>query len=107
MHDGEYCLQLLHDRGQWLSSCEELAGWLDRTTQSVLQLENSREGLVWSRSAGADRQPFLDYADLLQQRLDLVHAHQHAQEEVGLTPRCCVFWKPAYGCQFCSDCVLK
>lgn len=76
-------LQLLQDRQQWLAGCEELTGWVDRTTQSVLQLEKSREGFVWSRSAGADSQPFADYAASLQQRRQLMAARQAAQNEVG------------------------
>lgn len=76
-------LQLLQDRQQWLAGCEELTGWVDRTTQSVLQLEKSREGFVWSRSAGADSQPFADYAASLQQRAQLMAARQAAQNEVG------------------------
>lgn len=59
-----------------------MAGWLERTAQNVLQLERSREGVVWSRSAGADDKPFAECSDLMQQRQHMVAAHQAATEEV-------------------------
>ena len=59
-----------------------MAGWLERTAQNVLQLERSREGVVWSRSAGADDKPFAECSALMQQRHYMVSALQAAKEEV-------------------------
>ena len=75
-------LQLFEARQQWLSGCDEMAGWLERTAQNVLQLEHSREGMVWSRSAGVDDNPFSECSALLQQREYMVSALDAAKEEV-------------------------
>ena len=50
--------------------------------QNVLQLERSREGLVWSRSAGADDKSFAECSALLQQRQFTCSALQNAEQEV-------------------------
>ena len=85
-------LQLLQDRQRWLNSCGELTGWLDSTIQSVLQLERSREGFVWSRSAGSNQHSFAECAGLLQHRLHLLPAYEAAQKEAScVSPRCCVY----------------
>ena len=78
-------LQLFEARRQWLSGCDELAGWLERSAQNVLQLEHSRRGSVWSQSAGANDQPFAECSALLQQRQYMVSALDAAQEEVRLS----------------------
>lgn len=59
-----------------------MAGWIERMAQSVLQLERSREGLVWSRSAGADDKSFVECNTILQQRQYMCSALQNAQQEV-------------------------
>lgn len=75
-------LQLFEARQQWLSGCDEMAGWLERTAQNVLQLEHSREGVVWSHSAGVDKNSFVECSALLQQRQYMVAALDAAKEQV-------------------------
>lgn len=77
-----FCVQLFEARQQWFTGCDEVAGWLERTAQNVLQLEHSRKGTVWSHSAGADDKPFAECSALLQQRQYMVSALEAAQEEV-------------------------
>ncbi|KAL0054989.1 hypothetical protein WJX82_005498 [Trebouxia sp. C0006] len=74
--------QFLTSRQQWLSGCDDIAGWIERMAQNVLQLERSREGVVWSRSAGADDKPFAECGALLQQRQFTCSALQNAEQEV-------------------------
>lgn len=81
-HNFPLCLQLFKARQQWLSDCDEVAGWLERTAQNVLQLEHSRKGTVWSQSAGEDGKPFAECSALLQQRQYMVSALDAAKEEV-------------------------
>lgn len=75
-------LQLFETRQQWLSGYDEMAGWLERTAQNVLQLEHSREGVVWSLSAGVDKNSFVECSALLQQRQYMVSALDAAKEQV-------------------------
>ncbi|KAL0019463.1 hypothetical protein WJX77_007420 [Trebouxia sp. C0004] len=74
--------QFLTSRQQWLSGCDDIAGWIERMAQNVLQLERSREGVVWSRSAGADDKSFAECSALLQQRQLTCSALQSAEQEV-------------------------
>lgn len=74
--------QLFETRQQWLSGYDEMAGWLERTAQNVLQLEHSREGVVWSLSAGVDKNSFVECSALLQQRQYMVSALDAAKEQV-------------------------
>ncbi|KAL0031856.1 hypothetical protein WJX79_000268 [Trebouxia sp. C0005] len=74
--------QFLTSRQQWLSGCDDIAGWIERMAQNVLQLERSREGIVWSRSAGADDKSFAECSALLQQRQFTCSALQSAEQEV-------------------------
>ena len=82
MNDGGLAVQLFAARQQWLDRCDDIAGWTERLAQNVLQLERSREGLVWSRSAGADDKSFAECGALLQQRQYLCSALKSAEEEV-------------------------
>ncbi len=75
-------LQFFTSRQQWLSGCDDIAGWIERMAQNVLQLELSREGVVWSRSAGADDKSFAECSALLQQRQFTCSALQTAEQEV-------------------------
>ena len=75
-------LQLSAGRSQWLTGCDEVASWIERTARGVLQLERSREGLVWSQAAGIDESAFTDCQALLQQRQYLTSTLQSAQLEV-------------------------
>ena len=65
--------------------------------QNVLQLERSREGVVWSRSAGADDKPFAECGALLQQRQFTCSALQNAEQEVCT---CC------FPLDWCKKCAL-
>ena len=79
-------LQLFNGRRQWLNGCDDIAGWVERTAQSVLQLERSREGLVWSQANGIDENAFADCQTLMQQRQYLASTLESAKLEV----RCCL-----------------
>lgn len=73
-----------------------MAGWLERTAQNVLQLEHSREGMVWSHSAGVDDKPFVECSTLLQQRQYMVSALDTAKEEVRPSDSFAVCSHPAW-----------